>query len=208
MCRVCPVKPSDDTPEATSLTLIDRAQRRDPDAWRRLCQIYAPLVYCWVRKAGVIETDAPDVVQEVFRVVATHLVRFRHDRPGDTFRGWLITLTKTEVCGFFRRRAKELAAAEGGSSALQRLRQLPEVAERDIDSVTWERETSEQDIMRRAAELVRQDFEPHTWQAFWRSAVEGHDAADIAADLNMTANAVRQAKFRIVARLRETLGEW
>lgn len=193
---------------ATSLSLIDRAQQRDPDAWRRLCQIYAPLVYSWVRKAGVAENDAPDVVQETFRIVSVHLERFRHDRPEDTFRGWLITITRTEVLGYFRRRARQLAVGEGGSSAMLRMQNAPEPNTIETDSQIWQDESTAAEILRRAAELVRQDFEPHTWQAFWRSVVEGHDVADIAADLQMKPNAIRQAKFRILTRLRETLGEW
>ncbi|MDB5340421.1 MAG: sigma-70 family polymerase sigma factor [Planctomycetaceae bacterium] len=193
---------------ATSLSLIDQARHRDPDAWRRLCQIYAPLVYSWVRKSGVPENDAADVVQETFRIVSVHLERFRHDRPDDTFRGWLITITRTEVLGYFRRRGKQLAVGEGGSSAMLRMQNAPEGNAVDADSQGWQDESTEAEIMRRAAELVRQDFEPHTWQAFWRSVVEGHDVADIAADLHMTPNAIRQAKFRILTRLRETLGEW
>jgi RNA polymerase sigma-70 factor (ECF subfamily) len=197
-----------DATNATSLSLLDQARRRDPEAWRRLCQIYGPLVYSWVRKSGVPENDAADVVQEAFRTVSVHLQRFRHDRPDDTFRGWLRTITRTEVLGHFRRQAKQLAVGEGGSFAMDRMQNAPDVNGVDAVSLTWEDESTEAEIMRRAAELVRQDFEPHTWQAFWRSVVEGHDVADIAADLQMTPNAIRQAKFRILTRLRETLGEW
>lgn len=189
----------------TSLSLLDRAKSRNPDAWRRLCELYAPLVYGWARKAGVASDDVPDIVQEVFRIVASHIQRFRHDRPEDTFRGWLITITRTEVSGFFRRQGKQLARSEGGSTALYRLGQLPESPEADIDSDLWNDVASQRAFVRRAAEMVQRDFEPHTWQAFWRSVVEGQAAADIAAELKMTTNAIRQARFRVLARLRETL---
>ncbi len=70
-------------------------------------------------------------------------------------------------------------------------------------------ELDRREILRRAAEIIRNDFEPHTWQAFWRSVVEEQAPHDIASDLNMTPNAVRQARFRVLARLRETIGdEW
>lgn len=59
--------------------------------------------------------DVPNIVQEVFRVVATHLDRFRRDRPGDTFRGWLITQTRTEILAYYRRRSKEQGHGEGGT---------------------------------------------------------------------------------------------
>ena len=46
---------------------------------------------------------------------------------------------------------------------------------------------------------------PITWQAFWRSTVDGESATEIANDLGMTAGAVRQAKLRVMVRLREIL---
>jgi RNA polymerase sigma-70 factor (ECF subfamily) len=190
----------------TSLSLIELARRRDPVAWQRLCRIYAPLVYSWTRRRGVSQDDAADLVQEVFRIVSTHLERFRHDRPGDTFRGWLLVITSREVRGFYRRQGHLLATAEGGSSAMHRMQEvsgeldLPD----DLDDIADD-PGAQRDLMLRAAETIRQDYEPHTWQAFWRSVIEGHETADIAADLKMTANAVRQARFRILNRLRETL---
>ena len=62
-------------------------------------------------------------------------------------------------------------------------------------------------IIRRAADLIKQDFATHTWQAFWRLAVEAQPTAQIASDLNMTSGAVRQAKHRVLLRFREVLGE-
>jgi RNA polymerase sigma-70 factor (ECF subfamily) len=39
--------------------------------------------------------------------------------------------------------------------------------------------------------------------AFWKTTVDGESAADAAADLNMTRNAVYLAKSRVLRRLRE-----
>ena len=37
--------------------------------------------------------------------------------------------------------------------------------------------------------------------------LEGHSAAEIAADLNMNAKSVRQAKYRVLTRLRQELAD-
>jgi RNA polymerase sigma-70 factor (ECF subfamily) len=58
-------------------------------------------------------------------------------------------------------------------------------------------------LYRRALELMVRDFEPKTWKAFWGVVVEGRRAAEVAADLGMTENAVYLAKARVLARLRE-----
>jgi len=201
----------DDASLSTSATLLQRALAHEPEAWRQLCQLYAPLVYAWIRKGGVSSNDAPDLVQDVFRIVAQHLSRFRSDRPGDTFRGWLITITQTEVRSYFRRRSRQ-TAGEGGTTATYRLHQVP-------DAVTLESEDSarsdselqdhpqydRQQVMRRAAELIKNDYAPHVWQAFWRSVVENESPDVIAADLQMTNNAIRQARFRVLNRLRKML---
>jgi RNA polymerase sigma-70 factor (ECF subfamily) len=64
------------------------------------------------------------------------------------------------------------------------------------------------EVLMRAAEMIRGDFEERTWQAFWLSTVECLPPEEITLRLSMTANAIRQARFRVVARLRELLGYW
>ena len=72
--------------QATSLTLLQRVQARQPAAWERFVDLYAPLVLHWCRRWGVSEPSSADVFQEVFRAVALHIRTFRKDRTGDTFR--------------------------------------------------------------------------------------------------------------------------
>ncbi len=189
----------------TSKSLIRLAQERSPDAWERLAHVYTPLVYGWVRKAGLGEEDAADVVQEVFRIVSGALERFRHDRPDDTFRGWLLTITRNEVRGWCRRQAKLVSTGAGGTDAHRLIEQIPAWAD-DVSSIAVDDDpTSDAGLVRRAAQLVEKDFQPHTWQAFWQTAVDGRPTADVAESLGMSHVAVRQAKFRVLARLREVL---
>lgn len=76
---------------STSSSLLDRVKIRAPGAWERFVDLYAPMIYRWCRRTGVDDDDAPDVLQEVFLAVATHIGDFYRDRPGDTFCGWLRT---------------------------------------------------------------------------------------------------------------------
>lgn len=190
---------------ATSKSLVRQAQEKRPEAWRKLSHIYTPLVYGWARKAGLREEDAADVVQDVFRAVAGALEWFRHDRPGDTFRGWLLTITKNELRGWFRHHARTAATGEGGSHARQMLEQVPEWVDDDSNAEIAGDPASEVAVVRRASELVKQDFQPRTWQAFWQTAVEGRPTAEVAISLTMSAAAVRQARFRVLSRLREVI---
>src|SRR5690348_3168781 len=82
---------------ATSRSLLERLQANDEAAWTRLVVLYSPLVLDWCRRWGLQEHDAADVFQEVFQAVAGHIARFRKERHGDTFRGWLRVITRNKV---------------------------------------------------------------------------------------------------------------
>ena len=189
---------------STSSGLIARVQSRDPAAWKRLVDLYGPLVYRWSRAAGVAAGDAPDVVQEVFRSVAAHVGDFRRRREGDSFRGWLWTITRNQSRDYFRRRAHR-PDAPGGSAAQQRLLEVaqPESLEADEALASEARHF----VLHRAVELIRVEFEEPTWRAFWRTTVDGSKALDVAAELGLSPGAVRQAKYRVLRRLRQELEE-
>jgi RNA polymerase sigma-70 factor (ECF subfamily) len=50
-------------------------------------------------------------------------------------------------------------------------------------------------------------FAPATWEAFRRFALEGIPAAQVAAELGLTVNAVTLAKSRVLKRLRKEAGD-
>jgi RNA polymerase sigma-70 factor (ECF subfamily) len=62
-------------------------------------------------------------------------------------------------------------------------------------------------LYRRALELVRVEFEERTWQMFWLVVVESRAPGDVAAEMKVTAGAVRLAKFRVLRRLKEEVGD-
>jgi DNA-directed RNA polymerase specialized sigma24 family protein len=61
-------------------------------------------------------------------------------------------------------------------------------------------------LLRGLLELIQLDFEPDTFQAFWRVAVDGCSAEEVAGELGMkNVGAVYTAKCRVRKRLREEL---
>jgi RNA polymerase sigma-70 factor (ECF subfamily) len=62
-------------------------------------------------------------------------------------------------------------------------------------------------LFQRAAQQVRAEVRPATWQAFWETAVVGASAADAARKLGMEVVAIRVAKCRVLARLRAAVNE-
>jgi len=189
-----------DAPESTSTSLLERAKTRDPSAWCTLVDLYGPLVYQWCRRWGLSSDDAHDVIQEVFRAVATGMARYRRDRPDATFRGWLWTIARHEAHRYVARRETR-SLAIGGSALLARLAQIPEQQPQEDNDPEVAGQLS--GLVDRALLVIRRDFQERTWQAFWRTALEGESAVDAARALGMTSRAVRQAKHRVVRRLRE-----
>jgi RNA polymerase sigma-70 factor (ECF subfamily) len=143
-------------------------------------------------------------LQNVFLAVATRIGDFRRDTPADSFRGWLWGITRFKVADHYRARESSPAAA-GGSTALGHLHELSDgIGPPNPDPSEADDRT---EILHRALEMIRADFAANTWQAFWRCAVDGHPATDVARDLNMTPDAVYQAKARVLRRVREEFAE-
>jgi RNA polymerase sigma-70 factor (ECF subfamily) len=188
--------------QPTSVTLLQRLRAGEQGAWERLLHLYTPLVRSWCHHQGVRGADADDVVQEVFQAVLTGLAQFQRDRPGDTFRGWLRGITRHKLLDLFRRHASQ-PQAQGGTAAGQLMQQVPQ------PEVTLPEETPQQvtELYQRALEFVKSEFADNSWRAFWRTAVDGESAADIAAELGMSVPAVRMAKSRVLHRLRQEIGD-
>ena len=195
--------PRDDAAGTTSLTLLERVRGRDDDAWRRLVALYSPLLRHWCRRWGVTGGDADDVVQEVFQAVSGGLEGFRRDREGDSFRNWLRGVARHKALSLFRRRGLR---GPGGTDFYRKSLLVPDPACGPVPDDGEEGQLVGA-LYEDALRLVRGEFEARTWQAFWRSAVEGQSPSLIAADLGVTPAAVRQSKSRVLRRLKEALGE-
>ena len=123
--------------------------------------------------------------------------------PDGSFRGWLWRVTRNKVLDFYRRKAaRELAA--GGTAAHDQLQQWPETPPLD-DSDVGQQEAS--GVYRRALDLMKTDFEPNTWQAFWRTTIGEEDVAAVAKDLGISKWTVYKAKSRVTKRLREEFAD-
>jgi RNA polymerase sigma-70 factor (ECF subfamily) len=168
-------------------------------------QLYAPLVYHWCRRWRLSEADLADVFQEVFQTAAANLHRFEKTAPGHTFRGWLRRITHNKVHDHYRRMRREPPGL-GGSDIQRRLADLGLPADRheEDDAV----ETAAQiRLVRQALEQLRGHFKERTWEAFWRTAVEGRPTIEVAGELLMSPVGVRVARSRVLQRLREELGD-
>ncbi|RLS55135.1 MAG: sigma-70 family RNA polymerase sigma factor [Planctomycetota bacterium] len=197
------MRESESNNASTSHSLLMRLRTNDVQAWKRLSELYGPMVYGWCRAAGLKPEDAADATQNVFQSVFTGFMKFRKERPGDRFRGWLWTITRNRVNDYFRQE-KDAPAGRGGSSAHPHTLQWPQnLMPEEQDPETMVTETAQ--LVRRALELVQAEFEIRTWQACLKTTMDGQSVADVAAELKMTVGAVYVARSRVLKRIREEL---
>jgi RNA polymerase sigma-70 factor (ECF subfamily) len=185
----------------TSVSLLERlAGAPTDDDWRRLDDLYRPLLRAWMARAGVPASDIDDLVQEVLLVVVREVAGFERRRQG-AFRAWLRTILAHRVRDYFRGE-RYRPTATGDSDFLRRLDELesPDSAL----SRLWDREHDEH-VAAALMQRVQGDFAPETWQAFRRHALEGESAVRVAEALGLSLNSVLLAKSRVLKRLRQEL---
>ena len=184
---------------STSLSLIRRAQAVETGAWETVVRLYGPLIYGWGRRMGLQSQDAADLTQTVFLSVWRGLPGFTFDRPDASFRGWLRTIAQNAVRARGRRKPSEILIGE-------RLEDVPDAA-LELTITGAASDPMFGTLAQRALELVRQTVDANTWDAFWQVAMEDRPVAEVAAALSITPAAVRQAKYRVLCRLRQLLSD-
>lgn len=187
--------------DSTPQSLLERLRsQQDEHAWKRLIDLYVPLVRSWLYACGVTGADADDLLQEILLVIVRELPDFIHNRHRGAFRRWLRAVAVHRLLGFRRaqRTRSRVILGEAG-------RALQEVMDptADLEGI-WERQHDEH-LVRRALELLEPEFTPVTWHAFRRQVIDGVAPACVAGELGLTRNAVVLAKFRVMQRLRVEL---
>ena len=147
---------------------------------------YTPLLLHWARRIGLQEQDAEDLVQDVLVVLVRKMPEFQY-QPGRTFRGWM----RTVLMNRWRDRPHRGAPAALDSV----IEPVAQPADDDLEAREYRLY-----IMGRALQLMVADFEQVTWQACWDTVVLGRPAAEVAAALNISVNAVYLARSRVLGR--------
>jgi RNA polymerase sigma-70 factor (ECF subfamily) len=183
------------TVDKTPLSLLERLrQPADHAAWSRFVELYTPMLFRWARSVGLAVAEAGDLVQDVLLLLMRKLPEFTYD-PTKSFRGWLKAVTINK----WRENYRKATPLPKGDHAVV-LEELPA----DSDNVFEEMEYRRQ-LVHRAMELIRTDFEATTWQAAWEYVVEGRPAEAVGRELGLSVNAVYLAKSRVLRRLRSEL---
>jgi RNA polymerase sigma-70 factor (ECF subfamily) len=191
-------------PSTRASLLLRLRDPQDHEAWVEFVALYEPVTYRLLRRNGLQDADAREIMQELFLAVSRSIDRWDPAKERGSFRGWLRRVARNLYLNWLKQRERHVAAV--GGSGLQALLDMVPAAE-GPESAAFDRELRRA-LFRRAAEQVRGEVQTATWQAFWETGVTGTPPADAAKQLGMTVGAVRVAKCRVLARLRAVVAEW
>lgn len=196
-----PLPPRFAMPSTTAPSLLAAARDGSSEGWQRMVHLYGPLIYGWCRRVGRQPADAADATQDVLISVSRDLHRFDPQIPGATFRGWLWTITNRRLADQARRHARRMDHPAG--SAVDRL--LNDAADAVGSDPPTDAHQDRAAVVARAVALLRDQFEPPTWQAFWATVVEGREPAEVADSLGVSRWAIYKSRARVLHRLRQEL---
>ena len=149
-------------------------------------EIYEPLIHRLARARGVQEADADDLAQDVFRAVADAIDRWDPDPARGSFRAWLSRIARNLIVNLLAARRRQTAELRDGRDRVVELLEAQPAG--DADSALFDLEYRRQ-IFASAAQRARVRFQETTWQAFWRTGVEGRETSAVAAELGLTPGA-------------------
>ena len=160
---------SSKSPSTQPSLLIRIRNAQDREAWEQFVDIYAPLVFGYVRRQGFQDADAADLTQDVFGKVHRAVRQLDYDPQRGKFRGWLLTITRNALRRYWASTARK-PQGSGDTAMRKLLEEYP--AQGDSDDSFWQHEYH-RCLFRCVAKRIQSDFRPSTWQAFWETTVSG-----------------------------------
>jgi RNA polymerase sigma factor (sigma-70 family) len=185
-------------PTRTSL-LRRMKQWDDQETWRDFFNTYWKLIYGASVKAGLNDAEAQDVVQDTVIAVAKKIEDFKYDPALDSFKGWLLYLTRKRIALHYRKRERDRGgpARDSEVMAVAELERIPDPGGVDLEAI-WndEWETSLADA---ALARVKEQVNPRQFQMFNFYVLKQWPVKEVAKTLGVSIAQVYLAKHRISA---------
>jgi RNA polymerase sigma-70 factor (ECF subfamily) len=191
------------TPSTRASLLLRLRDPQDHRAWGEFVTLYEPVIYRLLRRHGLQDSDAREIMQELLLAVSGNIDRWDPAKERGSFRGWLRRVTRNLVINWLKHRDRRVVAT-GGSDMLAMLDMLPAAEEPASAEFDYELRRA---MFQRAAQQVRTEVQPATWAAFWETSIAGKSPADAAGKLGMSLGTIRVARCRVLARLRAKVNE-
>ncbi len=175
------------TSQAHVEALVERAKKRDPDAWDEIFNRYYPEIYAYLRYRVPTPEDAEDLAATVFEKAVRNIHSYKERGKG--LGAWLQRIATNIVVDYYRRQSVPGRQADPLPLTLEDTRTSPLEHALKADTV--------EEVHRALAQL------PETQRdvLIYRFLL-GYSLAETAAILGKNVNAVKALQHRAVERLR------
>jgi RNA polymerase sigma-70 factor (ECF subfamily) len=177
---------------ATPASLLDRLRSPgEATAWDRFVELYTPLLFHWARRLGLQQSDAADLVQDVFLILWRKMPEFQYD-SGRSFHAWLKTLFLNPHRSRQRQRGPIVIETDGAEPAVEAVEPLADAE-------------YERYLIRQAFRLIERECSTLHQMVFRAYVIEERDPIEVARQLGVSPGTVYAIKSKVLSRLRQEL---
>jgi RNA polymerase sigma-70 factor (ECF subfamily) len=191
------------------MSLISRLRRWDnQESWQDFFNTYWRLIFGAAKKAGLRDDEAEEVVQETVIKVAKKMDGFTYDPKVDSFKGWLLWLTRKGISDQYRKRKR----AEGGKGLRPKIVPLTDALESKVESfdndlgTIWDQEWKE-NLFKTALARIREKVAPKQYQMFDYYALKQWPVEKVAQVMEVSVAWVYLAKHRVSGLLKREVAK-
>ena len=185
----------------TRVSIIVGVCQRDPDRWREFDAIYRPMLLSFLRKQHLSESDASDVVQDIFVKLLDKIHSYKREKY--RFRSWLFAVAHNTLIDKARRRAAHKKAVDGWVAHV--LRSTPSDSLKMAEE--WVR-LHRSKILAHALATVRGNTSPRVWACFEQRLLLDRPGAEIAKELGCEPPTVYANAHRVLNKVRAICQEF
>jgi len=191
-------------PNPTHKSLIDRLKCLDnQESWRQFVNQYRRLLHSEAIKRGLSHAQADDVVQDTIIQVSKKMAGFRYDPAVDSFRGWLVYLTRKRIALEFRRIDRDNRRQSYLHEIGTELEAIPDPAAPGMEKIG--EEEVHKFIWDMAIARVKKQVSPKQFQMFDLYVLKERPASEVAQSFGVAVAQVYLAKHRVSALVKQEL---
>ena len=190
----------------TRASLLSRLKNwEDADSWQDFANTYERLIYTTAVRAGLTDSEAKDVLQEVLISVAKTIDEFKSDPARGTFKGWLLNLTRWRITDQIRKRTGLPARTDHPkpSDDTATFERIPDESN-DVLAGIWESEWRTS-LLEAAVARLRRRTKPKQFQIFELYGLRGWPGSKVAKELGVGLGQVYLVSHRLRKLLQQDL---
>ncbi len=185
-------------PDTRASLIVRLPDAEDAPAWKEFAGIYEPFVYQYARRRGLQDSDARELVQDVFLGVAKSVRRFKPDPVQAKFRTWLFRIARNQLLTRLAARGREQLVDSDAWKSLEGSAE-PDLST-SADQMEYRRE-----VFHWASARVQRSVKPETWTAFWQTSFVGRSVDEVARQMGVSRGFVYVARSRVIQKLRREI---